>query len=207
VLDLLFPPRCVLCDELGTGLCRACASRLEGCSVPVPPGLDSLVVLCRYSGAGRELVLSLKRGNRRDALPQLGDALAAGLQIALGATHAVEITWAPTTSSRRRERGFDQAELLARAVGRAGGWPVRATLRRVGGPQHGTTRSQRWTDLSFSCRRPAAPTTIVIDDVVTSGATMAAAARALRSAGARTVFGATVAASLSDHATVPSVDG
>jgi predicted amidophosphoribosyltransferase len=167
--------------------------------VPVPAGLDALVALCRYSGAGRELVLALKRGNRRDALPQLGAALAAGLQVALGPTPSVEVTWAPTTPTRRRERGFDQAELLARAVGGAGGWPVRATLRRVGGPQHGTTRSQRWADLEFSTPRSVGTTVVLVDDVVASGATMAAAASALRLAGVQLVVGAAVAASTLSH--------
>jgi predicted amidophosphoribosyltransferase len=191
-MELLFPLRCVLCDELGTGLCRSCADQLEPCSAPVPPGLDDLVALCRYSGAGRDLVLALKRGNRRDAVPQLGAALAAGLQVILGAADPV-VTWAPTTPARRRGRGFDQAELLARAVGRAGGWSVRPTLRRVGGPQHGANRAQRWADLSFSSRRPPAPLTVLVDDVITSGATMAAAARALRSAGAEHILGAAIA--------------
>lgn len=205
MLELLFPPRCVLCDELGTGLCRSCADRLEPCRAPVPPGLDDLMALCRYSGAGRDLVLALKRGNRRDALPQLGAALAAGLQVTLGRADPV-VTWAPTTGTRRRARGFDQAELLARAVGRAGGWPVRPTLRRVGGPQHGSSRARRWTDLSFSSSRSPAPLTVLVDDVVTSGATMAAAARALLDAGAEHVLGAALAASLPTEARSTSVD-
>jgi predicted amidophosphoribosyltransferase len=203
VLDLLFPRRCVLCDELDTGLCLGCARLLEPCSPASPPGLDSLVVLCRYSGAGRDVVLALKRGNRRDALPQLGAALAAGLQVALGPAGPVGVTWAPTTPTRRRSRGFDQAELLARAVGDAGGWPTSAALARQGGPQHGGSRSQR-RSLRFEDRHPVAPVTVLIDDVVASGATMSAAAGALRRAGAQLVVGAAIAASMLEGAVTPS---
>ncbi|HEX8771251.1 MAG TPA: phosphoribosyltransferase family protein, partial [Acidimicrobiales bacterium] len=96
------------------------------------------------------------------------------------------MTWAPTTGARRRERGFDQAELLARAVARRLGLPCRRLLRRRPGPaQTGRDREGRQSGPAFTTRRVTGPARVLlVDDIVTTGATVSAAARALRAAGA-----------------------
>lgn len=152
--------------------------------MPPPAGADSCLALLAYEGAARDLVSRLKYRNARSSVPFLADGMA-GLAAAEDLVVDV-VTWAPTSGARRRERGFDQAELLARAVARRiGPVPCRALLLRIPGPaQTGRTLESRREGPAFRPARPCPPTVLLVDDVVTSGATMAAAAAVLRSAGA-----------------------
>ena len=181
---MLLPAACPVCGRHGESPCPSCRASLRPApALPCPPGLDSCVALLDYDGAGRELVARLKYRNARSSLPFLAGslaALAAGRQVAV-------VTWVPTTAARRRRRGFDQAELLARALARRLRLPCRRLLHRQEGPAQ--------TGLHLALRR-AGPTflpvgrlraglgVLLVDDVVTTGATVSAAARALRAAGA-----------------------
>jgi len=140
---------------------------------------------------GRELVARLKYRNARAAVPFLASAIAA-----LVDPSAVDVvTWAPTAAARRRGRGFDQAQVLARAVARCLRRPCRSLLhRRPGSPcQTGRTLAERRRGPAFDARCRVTGRVLVIDDIVTSGATVAAAAAALREGGAASV-GVAVAA-------------
>jgi len=82
-----------------------------------------------YEGVGRELLARLKYRDARQAVAPLADAVAARVSAGridtsfIGTSFIDTVTWIPTTDRRRRERGFDQAELLARAVARRLGRP------------------------------------------------------------------------------------
>ena len=176
-------------------LCATCAGRLVPAGVVCVPALDGAASVLRFEGAGRELLLALKYGNRRGAVAMLASAMAATVPMAAGERAPDLVTWAPTSTARRRQRGFDQAELLARAVARRLDRPVRATLRRTSAShQTGLDARERHLGPTFVARRSVAGAVLVVDDVVTTGATLGAAAAALRAAGAREVIGVTAAA-------------
>jgi predicted amidophosphoribosyltransferase len=157
---------------------------------PPPAGIDRCRSLLSYDGDGRELIARLKYRNARSALPWLATGMAA-----LVASSPIDVvTWAPTSGDRRRRRGFDQAELLARATAGALGGRCRALLARgPGPPQTGRSREERWRGPTFAVGRrgPCPATVLLVDDLLTTGATLAAAARALRAAGTTTVIAVT----------------
>lgn len=183
LLTLLLPVRCAVCDRAGKAVCAACWAAL----VPAPPG--PVGALVAYEGAGRDLVTGLKYRNRRAVVDLLGRALAAR------APPDVDVvTWAPTTDAHRRARGFDQAELLARALARARRRPCRQLLVRAPGPpQTGRSRAERTDGPRFDARSVSG-CVVVVDDVVTTGSTLRAAAAALLASGAGSVVPLAVAA-------------
>ena len=112
---MLLPSVCPVCLAAGAAPCESCAQMLRPApGLPLPPGLDRCDALLAYDDLARALLTGLKRANRRSSVAWLADGLA-GLRVP--STGSV-VTWAPTTADRARGRGFDQAELLARAVAR-----------------------------------------------------------------------------------------
>ena len=191
LVDAVFPPSCAACARGAWPFCPTCASTLVRFDVtlgePPPEGVDAVVAPFTYEGAARRAVLNLKFAGAR----QVVGALAAPMADALGAVRADGITWAPLGPRRRRERGFDQGRLLARAIGRGLGVPVAPLLARTRetAPQARRGAAERRLAMggAFASRRPAPPSVLLVDDVVTTGATVAACAAALRAAGARRV--------------------
>ncbi len=193
VLDALLPLVCPGCGRPGSPVCGACAGSLHRPLPASPPsGIDAWCAAFAYEGVAREVVARAKYRGARAAVPWLAAAMVDAVPPAWPAIDAV--TWAPTSRARRRHRGFDPAELLARAVARrlrARG--VGLLDRRPGPPQTGLAAAERRRGPVFDGRRPAPAVVLLVDDVATTGATLAAAAVALRGAGARVVLAATAA--------------
>ncbi len=197
VLDALLPLVCPGCGGRGAPLCAACARRLRPPpSAAPPPGVDAWAAAFAYEGVAREAVARLKYRNARAVVPWLVTAMvdaavAAGLATGLDED---TVTWAPTTASRRRARGFDPAEILARPFARKLGLRAARLLdRRPGPPQTGLAAAERHAGPAFSARRRAPRHVVLIDDVATTGATLVAAATALRAMGATTIVAVTAA--------------
>lgn len=182
---MFLPTTCPVCGAQGPAPCAGCAAELRPApALPAPPGLDSCAALLTYAGAGRELVARLKYRNARGSVPFLARGMAAIVPYDVDL-----VTWAPTTPARLRRRGFDQARLLARAVARRLDVPCRPALRRRPGPaQTGSDALARHSGPGFAgLRGVQGRRVLLVDDVVTTGATVAAASRALREAGAAEV--------------------
>jgi predicted amidophosphoribosyltransferase len=189
----LLPLVCPGCGRRGDPVCGACAGRLQRARpAEAPPGLDAWWAAFAYEGVAREVVARVKYRGARAALPWLADAMVEVLPATARGFDAV--TWAPTSRERRRSRGFDPAELLARAVARRVGVRGVGLLDRgPGPPQTGRTGADRRYGPAHVARRAVPPSVLVVDDVATTGATLAACARALAAGGCAEIAAVTFA--------------
>jgi predicted amidophosphoribosyltransferase len=192
---MLFSSHCAGCDRPGPVLCRTCRFSL---AVPssLPPSRD-VIAAVPFVGRPRSVLLGFKYGNRRQLAHHLAGLLVNRLVAEGVGPGAVDVvTWAPTSAGRRRRRGFDQAELIARRVAAQLGLPCKRLLERDGASpaQTGLHRVARLHGPVFrGSPASAAKRVLVIDDVVTTGSTLRSAETALRQSGARLVRRAAVA--------------
>ena len=140
-----------------------------------------------HEGLTRELVLGLKYGRKRVNARLLADIVVESVNWSDFIVDVV--TWAPTTTSHQHERGMDHAELIARHVGVLLALPVKRLLRRISTvSQTGLDRDERLISPEFVARPLRRQCNVlVIDDVVTTGATFRAATQALVAVGAISV--------------------
>ncbi len=205
VVALLAPPRCAACDDpvavLAT-FCAACASTVERAPAGGGAGSDgSPAAALVYDGAVARAIVRMKYGRRPDLARPFGDILWTAIEPWARQLDGAVVVPVPLHPTRLAERGFNQSALIARGVARRLGAPLRplALARIRDTPQQAVLeREERLRNVvgAFRVRRSAEVAgrkVLLVDDVCTTGATIGAAAGALREAGAGVVMAAVVA--------------
>lgn len=202
ILDLFFPPKCAFCGRIGIhGVCPACEASLPRMETALREGagFGRCAVPLRYEGIVRDSFLRYKFHGRRAAAEGYGPILARCVAEELPGEFDV-VTWAPVSDKRYRQRGYDQAYLLARAAAKA--WETKpvAMLRKArdNPPQSGLSASERRGNV-IDIYEAIAPEKIrnarilLVDDIITTGSTLGECARVLKGAGAASVVCACLA--------------
>jgi ComF family protein len=211
LLDLAFPARCAGCGREGPPICTGCrpglfgrldrpAGVLLGLPADIPAPLLQVEWCAPFEGVVRTALHQLKYAGERRLAEVLGEALATRWrQAGAGGNVLVPV---PIHRDRERQRGYDQAVLLARAAGRRLEVPVAACLERwrATTAQFELDRRDRAANVARAFRvRPGSAWSVdgrwcvLVDDVATTGATLAACGAALLNAGALAVSALTVA--------------
>lgn len=186
MLELLFPPECTACGQLGREpFCVLCEEATEGATVCDPvEGIDRIAARFVYGGAVVLAVQRLKYEERADLGRSLGKALRDSLTSLDEFDLAVPV---PLSSGRLKKRGYNQASILLKAAGLR---PCHPALRRLkeNAPQVGQGRQDRLENLKGAFQGHESlvrgKRVLLVDDVLTTGATASACADALREAGA-----------------------
>ena len=213
--EVLYPPKCILCGSVlkkqETDLCGACRvsapyypySRVN----PAPKGnlnlrfLDSFTSVWYYEGDVRKSIHRFKFCRRAHLSAGYGRMVAMRLEESFPDGFDF-LTWVPVSTLRRMGRGYDQAELLARAVGRELCFPPTRLLKKIRNtrPQFKqATKEARRANVAGAfapCVNEdlTGKRVVLLDDIYTTGATAAECGRILRGLGAKEVHIATIAA-------------
>jgi ComF family protein len=211
LVELILPPACAGCGRFGHSLCEACTAGFRRAESPqdrfaaADPGMvvgDALVLAVaafEHEGNLRRALQRLKYGGSARIAPPLARAAAPALEALTGVCGRLPLVPVPVHAARERQRGYNQAALLAHALGGAASLPVLDLLerRRSTVRQHGLGKAARLHNLrgAFALRGgvPAPPQAILVDDILTTSATLEACAQVLRAAGATSVYGFAIA--------------
>ena len=207
LLNLLFPPKCTLCGKIlekhETDLCRQCRVDSPECSGVHKnfSFLDSWAAVWYYEGYIRESLLRYKFCHARHYAPVYGRMLAMRIQQEYPDGFDM-LTWVPVSRIRRFTRGYDQVELLVQAVGQELGMEPVPTLKKIRNnrPQSGIEGQAKRRANVLGAYSAVCPQNVrgkrvlLLDDIITTGATAGECARVLLTAGAKEVHCGFIAA-------------
>jgi ComF family protein len=209
ILDLLLPPACAGCGRSGSLLCDGCRHAMRAPSDPedrfvvaeggtvIGDAFVAAIAGFAFEGSTRRALSALKYSGATRLAPILAEALDPTLGRLLAVTGPADLVPIPLHAERRASRGYNQAELIASWMARRHGLAVVHALKRIRPTtkQHRLNRVARLQNLrgAFRARGRAPPTVILVDDIITTTATLEACATVLRQAGASDVFGIAVA--------------
>lgn len=205
-LDLFYPPKCMLCGRLlessGDTLCGKCGQELPEYDGPLRtvPMIDAVVAPFFYEPPIRDAILRFKFHGMQGYAGQFAKWMAVWVRDHLEGKYDL-ITWVPCSRRRRWTRGFDQAELLARALAAELNGETVCTLRKIrhNPKQSRTANAARRRANVLGVYEAVNPSLwvgkriLLVDDVVTTGATASECAKVLRMAGAAGVVCAAIA--------------
>lgn len=213
LLDLVLPPSCAGCGRYGAAICPACRASLRPLGsasdlfLAPDPSLvigDALILglaAFAHRDAAQRILRRLKYGGGRRLAGPLAEMALPALRRLLAVTGPATLVPVPLHRSRQRDRGYNHAELLATELARRANVPVWPALirRRATQRQHGLDRATRLRNLrqamalsavpSPEANQAGGPTVVLVDDILTTGATLEACAVILRAAGIQAVYG------------------
>jgi ComF family protein len=207
IFALFFPPKCVLCAKIlekeETDLCHSCRAEISECgkSKRAIPFIESWLALWYYEGKVRSSLLRYKFGGRRGYAKIYGRLLAMKL-LRDDPVCFDMLTYTPISRLRKFRRGYDQVQLLAEAMAAELGTEVVPTLKKIrhNPPQSGIgDAAHRRANVmgvyeAVDPARFAGKRLLLLDDIITTGATASECARVLLTAGAKEVICAAIAA-------------
>ena len=208
MIRLIFPPKCTLCQKVlsknETDLCHHCRENTESFKIAKSkiPYVAHWTALWYYKENVRKSIQRYKFGRRRHYASVYGRLLAVKLSGVLSQNIEM-LSWVPISPVRKLKRGYDQSELICRAVGKELGIPVVRVLKKIRHtpPQsslQGAARRRANIVGAYKAIQPQAfddKRILLIDDVVTTGSTVSECAKTLLIAGAKEIHFAAVAAS------------
>ena len=197
--QLVFTPKCLICSRLGVEICLSCIKRVTPFRAKDLSEITACFCAGEYSGWLRDALICYKNGDAR-YVELLSQVLYNTLDKFLGVNNLTLIP-IPSSHQKIKERGFDSvANICSNMIQRDKSLAMDETnlhLRRIVLDQVGLTAAQRHSNLegAFGIRRTVNGTVVLVDDVVTTGATLNSAARTLKFAGAQRVFALTLCGS------------
>ena len=197
--QLVFTPKCLICSRLGVEICLSCIKGVTPFRAKDLSEITACFCAGEYSGWLRDALICYKNGDAR-YVELLSQVLYNTLDKFLGVNNLTLIP-IPSSHQKIKERGFDSVtNICSNMIQRDKSLAMDETnlfLRRIVLDQVGLTAAQRHSNLegAFGIRRTVHGTVVVVDDVVTTGATLNSAARTLKFAGAQRVFAVTLCGS------------